>query len=99
MFNLELDNQYQTSYGLNVYWGEREQKIKISLNNLGPSQFPLNKKHQGKYLTNLVFNLSFYFSIEARPDSNFHQSDIRLIRAQYCDCPARRGEERRGDTQ
>ena len=46
--------------------GGVEQKIKISLNNLGASEFPLNKKHQGKYLTNLVFNLSpsFYFSIE-----------------------------------
>ena len=28
------------------------------------SKYPLNKKYQGKYLTNLVFNLSFYFYIE-----------------------------------
>ena len=103
MFNLELDNQYQTSYGPNIHWGG-ELKIKISLSNLAPSQFPLNKKHQGKYLTNSLFNLSFLLLQHwARPDSNFHQSDssevnIVIVLAWSNSCS--RGEQRRrGDTQ
>ena len=97
MFNLELDNQYQTSYGPNIHWGG-ELKIKISLSNLGPSQFPLNKKHQGKYLTNSLFNLSFLLLQHwARPDSNFHQSDssevnIVIVLAWSNSCS--RGEDR-----
>ena len=60
--------------------GGVEQKIKISLNNLGASEFPLNKKHQGKYLTNLVFNLSFYFSIQSGQTAIFiSQTNQRSI--------------------